>query len=254
MTRLITYLASAHHRELRREQLILFLVLLTSLAIRVYHLGFSELIGDEGFSYLLTRRSYAEIAAQVLAMGDPHPLGSYFTFKAWSNITGTSEFALRFPSAWFGVLAVGLVYRLGRELRLTTAARTAAAVLMALSPFGLLHSREMRMYGMLLALTMASTLLTWMLFQRFSWRIAAAYVFVSWLALNTHYYTGFVLVAQNIFIFGSMFLLRTNRQPRLLFGWILSQVGILIGSSPWLIALLNLTNTPGGIIFNAVLT
>jgi hypothetical protein len=183
-------------------------------------------------------------------MGDPHPLGSYFTFKAWSNIAGTSEFALRFPSAWFGVLAVGLVYRLGRELRLTTAARTAAAVLMALSPFGLLHSREMRMYGMLLALTMASTLLTWMLFQRFSWRIAAAYVFVSWLALNTHYYTGFVLVAQNIFIFGSMFLLRTNRQPRLLFGWILSQVGILIGSSPWLIALLNLTNTPGGIIFN----
>jgi len=154
-------------RKLQREQFIMLLLLLLSLAIRVYHLGFSELIGDEGFSYLLTRNSYAEIAAQVVAMGEPHPLGSYFVFKAWSDIAGTSEFALRFPSAWFGVLAVGLVYRLGRELRLSSMACIAAAVLMALSPFGVLFSREMRMYGMLLALTTASTLLTWMLFRRF---------------------------------------------------------------------------------------
>jgi hypothetical protein len=45
--------------RLQREQFIMLLLLLLSLAIRVYHLGFSELIGDEGFSYLLTRDSYA---------------------------------------------------------------------------------------------------------------------------------------------------------------------------------------------------
>ena len=237
-------------RKLQREQFIMLLLLLLSLAIRVYHLGFSELIGDEGFSYLLTRNSYAEIAAQVVAMGEPHPLGSYFVFKAWSDIAGTSEFALRFPSAWFGVLAVGLVYRLGRELRLSSMACIAAAVLMALSPFGVLFSREMRMYGMLLALTTASTLLTWMLFRRFSWRTTAAYAFVSWLALNTHYYAGFVLVAHNLFIFGSVLLLRINHQLRLLLGWFLAQAGIFIGSLPWLVASLNLTNTFGGIIFD----
>lgn len=104
--------------RLQREQFIMLLLLLLSLAIRVYHLGFSELIGDEGFSYLLTRDSYAQIAARVVAMGEPHPLGSYFIFKAWSDIAGISEFALRFPSAWFGVVAVGLIYRLGHELGL----------------------------------------------------------------------------------------------------------------------------------------
>jgi len=67
-----------HCRASQLEQLMAGLILLIGFVVRTYHLGFSELIGDEGFSYLLTRPTYAEIIAQVLAMGEPHPLGSYF--------------------------------------------------------------------------------------------------------------------------------------------------------------------------------
>jgi len=216
------------------------LLLLSGLAVRVYHLGFPELAGDEGFSYVFIQRTYAEIIADTLSLGEPHPVGSYFIFKAWSSLVGSSEFVLRFPSAWFGILTIALVYRLGRELDLSAGARIGAASLIALGPFSAFYSREMRMYGMLLALTVASTLLMWRLSRRFGWRTFIAYVVVSWLALNTHYYAGFVLIAQNLFFLGNALLRRVEHMSRTLAGWILAQAGVLLGSSPWLIAALSI--------------
>ncbi len=244
----MTKQSAARHRKVWLEWLAIGLVLLGGLAIRIYHLGFPELAGDEGFSYVFIQRSYAEIVAATLTMGEPHPVGSYFIFKAWSDLAGSSEFALRFPSAWFGVLAIGLTYRLGRELGLSAAARIGAAMLIAVGPFSAFYSREMRMYGMLLALTLASTLLAWMFFRRFSWRIIIAYIVISWLALNTHYYAGFVLIAQNLFVFSSALLLRAKHRLRALIGWVVAQIGVLIGSSPWLIPALSIATAYGGAV------
>jgi hypothetical protein len=244
----LTKQSTARHRKIWPEWLAIGLVLLGGLAVRVYHLGFPELAGDEGFSYVFIQRSYAEIVTATLAMGEPHPVGSYFIFKAWSNLAGSSEFALRFPSAWFGVMAIGLTYRLGRELRFSAAARIGAAMLIAVGPFSAFYSREMRMYGMLLALTLASTLLAWISFQRFSWRIVVAYIAISWLALNTHYYAGFVLVAQNLFVLSSTLLRRSKNRLRALIGWIVAQIGVLISSSPWLIPALSVATTYSGAV------
>jgi len=218
----------------------LLLIILLGFAVRVYHLDFAELAGDEGFSYVFIQRSYAEIVADTLAMGELHPVASYFLQKAWTTLSGIKEFSLRFPSAWFGVLAIALAWRLARELGFGRSASLWSAGLIALGPFAVFHSREMRMYSMLLALTLASTLLAWMLFRRLSWRTAIAYVAVSWLALNTHYYAGFVLVAQNVFfVLGGVLLLPTQRWLRTMAGWIITQISVLIGSSPWLVAVFN---------------
>jgi len=227
------------------EGWLMSLLLLGGLAIRIYHLGFPELAGDEGFSYVFVQRSYLALITDTLAMGEPHPLGSYFIFKAWSDLAGISEFALRFPSAWFGVLAIGLTYRLGRELKLGPAVCLGAAALMAFSPFASSYSREMRMYSMLLALTIASTLLVWVLFRRHSWRTVVAYVMVSWLALNVHYYAGFVLLAQNLFVFGRALLWRAER---LLRTWLVAQCSLLIASLPWLIAAFGIATGYSGVV------
>jgi hypothetical protein len=58
------------------------LLLLSGLAVRVYHLGFPELAGDEGFSYVFIQRTYAEIIADTLSLGEPHPVGSYFNVSS----------------------------------------------------------------------------------------------------------------------------------------------------------------------------
>lgn len=228
----------------------LALIVLLGFAVRVYHLGFAELAGDEGFSYVFIQQSYGQIISDTLAMREPHPVGSYFLQKVWGNLTGISEFALRFPSVWFGVLAIALVWRFARELGFSRSVALASAALMAFGPFAVFYSREMRMYSILLALTLASTLLMWMLLRHAAWRIALAYIAVSWLALQMHYYAGFVFIAQNLFVISSAtFLpdefLRASAPsqpeggrvaPAPLAQWIAAQAALLALSLPWLIA------------------
>ena len=114
---------------------------------------------------------------------------------------GHSEFALRFVSVWFGVLAVALLYRLGRRLGFGTLTATFAAALMAVSPYAIWHSQDARMYTISLALTLASTWLALEVLRTGGrLRYGLAYVLVSWLALQTHYFAVFVLLAQNIFV------------------------------------------------------
>jgi hypothetical protein len=227
----------------------LALVMLLGFAARVYHLDFAELAGDEGFSYVFIQGSYGQIVSDTLAMREPHPVGSYFLQKAWVSLAGISEFALRFPSVWFGVLAIALAWRFVRELGFARGVALASAALMAFGPFAVFYSREMRMYSMLLALSLASTLLMWMLLRRTFWRIALAYVAVSWLALQMHYYAGFVFIAQNLFVFSSAVflpteLLRASALPRPegrriapspLARWIIAQAALLALSLPWLV-------------------
>ena len=60
-----------------------------------------------------------------------------------------------------------------------------------------------------------------------------AYVGVSWLALQTHYFAAFILLAQNIFVF-SLALFR--RLPvATLKRWIIAQIGLALLYAPWLI-------------------
>lgn len=89
------------------------------------------------------------------------------------------------------------------------------------------------MYSMSLALTTASTwlMIVWLQRQRNAWAIT--YVVVSWLALHTHYFTAFVLAAQNLFV-----LMRTVQQPRLRFtliNWLILQTTIVFFYGPWLL-------------------
>ncbi|BCX04436.1 MAG: hypothetical protein KatS3mg053_2374 [Candidatus Roseilinea sp.] len=229
----------------------LALVVLLGFAARVYHLDFAELAGDEGFSYVFIQGSYSQIVSDTLAMREPHPVGSYFLQKAWVALTGSSEFALRFPAVWLGVLAIALAWRFARELGFARGVALVSAALMALGPFAVFYSREIRMYSMLLALTLASTLLMWMLLRRAGWRIVLAYVIVSGLALQMHYYAGFVFIAQNLFAFGSALLPRIGRLavaalrpvvvadkpvlPAPLVRWLAAQVMLSALSLPWLI-------------------
>ena len=97
-------------------------IFLASFAARVYRLGYQELRGDEAFGYFFSLRTVPDILRSTVALREPHPIASYVLEKLWIVGAGTSEFALRFISVWFGVLAVALIYRLARDLRLSTGA------------------------------------------------------------------------------------------------------------------------------------
>lgn len=242
-------------------------ILLCAFALRIWLLGNQELRGDEAFGYFFSLMGFDSIVKQTLALQEPHPVASYFVQKVWLAWAGHSEFALRFISAWFGVAAVALVYRLGAALRLGSLRATAAAALMALSPYGVWHGQDARMYSMSLALTICSTWLAlewiasaWSADQLKRRLVGAGYLAISWLALQTHYFALFVIVAQNLYaiistaqptVVGSGtagVAASRNPQPymRRILPWLALQAALGLLYLPWLVQVRSILSEYGG--------
>jgi hypothetical protein len=213
-------------------RLVALAIVLLAFTLRVYRLDHQELRGDEAFGYFFAQRSYTGIIAATIELAEPHPVASYFVLKTWLASVGDSEFALRYPSVWFGVLAVALLLRLAWRLGFRRGPALLAVALLALSPYAIWHGQDARMYSMSLALTTAAVWLGMEARQRQRARWGLAYVGVAWLALHTHYYAVFVLVAFNLFVFTQAIFIPGTRVN--LTAWVLWQ--LLVGALylPWL--------------------
>ena len=231
-------------RRVLVSRLSLLGLLLVAFALRVYRLGYQELRGDEAFGYFLSRYSYADIVRRTLSLQEPHPVAAYFVSRAWMAWAGDSEFALRFVGLCWSVLAVALLYRMACALGLSRAVGMLGAALLALSPYAIWHSQDARMYNMSLALTLASTWLALEAVRRPRWRYWCAYILVSWLALHTHYFAAFILVAQNVFFLGQALLVAHTR--RHVWQWLVAQAAIVVLYLPWLSAARSILTTYGG--------
>ncbi|MGE5603741.1 MAG: glycosyltransferase family 39 protein [Nitrososphaerales archaeon] len=208
-------------------------IVLLGFALRVFRLGNQELRGDESLGRLFSMEPVFGFIRATIALREPHPVFSYVIEGAWLHLAGQTEFALRFVSAWFGALAVAVFYRLTRQLGLPRRTALVAALLLAISPYAVWHSQDARMYSISLALTLGSTLLMLQALGQRRWLPWAGYVAVTWLALHTHYYAAYIIIAQNLFVFIRATLGREERRelPR----WILAQAVTLSLYLPWLI-------------------
>lgn len=121
---------------------------------RVFSLDAQSLWYDEGLSVYLAGQPVTDTVSQS-ALTDHPPLHALM-LGAWMRAAGRSEFAVRFLSSWWSVLAVALTWRLGREL-LTDAIGAVAALLMAVSALAVWYAQEARGYSLLLALTLVTT-------------------------------------------------------------------------------------------------
>jgi len=130
---------------------ILCLILLA--AFYTYGFYLPSLWFDEGWSWHLARMPIPEMMRATAA--DRSPFLYYLLLHFWIRIAGESEWALRWPSVAFGVLATALAGRLadrgwGRPAGLFT------ILVMGLSPFWLYYVQEARMYTMLAAGALAT--------------------------------------------------------------------------------------------------
>ena len=156
----------------RGEKLALLLLLGVAFFLRFYCLTCSSYWHDEGNTWALVQRSFAQIAADAAA--DIHPPGYYWLLKLWSIPFGHSPFALRAFSALAGTLTVAVVYgiaycvlripsRVAPNLQspisnLQSPLPLLAALLAAVNPFQIYSSQEARMYGLLM---LESAALVW---------------------------------------------------------------------------------------------
>jgi uncharacterized membrane protein len=247
--------------------------LLVAFGLRQYQLGAESLWYDETVSVYLARLPLPAMLAHTA--GDIHPPLYYALLHAWGALTAPSlahglEFLFAFPSLWFGVLILPLLYALGRRL---FGPRTGLAALWlgAVAPFLVWYSQEVRMYtlGAFLGLLALWALLQfWGLGRRAvaaadgvphaastpavpharrRWAWLAVYVAAAAAGLYTLYYFLFLLVALNLIALLALVALvagrdappgnaaatpRTSLRPAI--AWLAAQGAVLLLWLPWL--------------------
>ena len=220
--------------------------LLVAFLLRLYRLGDESLWYDETVSAFLARQPFADMVSHTAL--DIHPPGYYALLHAWATVTapfGTPalEYLLAYPSLWFGLLSIALLAPIGRIL-LGHSPPILAVWLAAINPFQLWYAQEVRMYTVAAALG-SCALLAALQFTRATAGPHAGQSHnastVAWLALYavaaaaglyTLYYFAFALLAVNLAVLTTFYLLSRNRNHKHLgrgaLAWVAAQAGALL--------------------------
>ena len=188
--------ATCAHPSITRaiELSALLFVLLLGAALRLELLTDRTLWHDEAFSLAVARRPAGYILRHLPA-ADPHPPGYYLLLRGVLLIFGDSLAVARGLSAVLGVLAVWLTWALGRRL-FDPATGLAAAGLVALHPFQIFSSNEIRMYPLATCLALLSTWAAWRAVKDGRMRDWAAYGVSLAAMAYVSYYTVVVALGQ----------------------------------------------------------
>mgnify|MGYP003377862160 CR=1 FL=1 len=181
--------------------MLLLLALLLAFALRLHRLGAESLWYDETVSVYLARLPIPAMLAHTA--GDIHPPGYYLLLHGWNLLAHPIlahglEFLFAWPSLCFGMIAVALIYALGRRL-LGAPVALLAVLFAALDPFQIWYGQEVRMYTVGAALGL---LCLWATLQALSrprgWRWLVVYSLAAAAGLYVLYYFAFLLVALNV--------------------------------------------------------
>jgi 4-amino-4-deoxy-L-arabinose transferase-like glycosyltransferase len=202
-------------------------ILAGAAVLRLAALGRQSLWFDEAWVVWMVGHGW-EAMVTLLRAHDAHPPLYYLLMKAWTGLAGTSEAALRLPSACFGIASVALTYLLARRVAGEPASLLSAA-LVAVSPFAIMAAQEARMYALMGALAVGSTWTLALAVERGRASVWAAYGVLVWLLLLTHYLGLLVIAAHAIWVAGWA-------RPRLGAWWATAAAAALL-YAPWLPAL-----------------
>ena len=247
----------------------LIILILAGMALRLAWLDRQSLWYDEGVTWMLSQMPLTELIKWTAADIQP-PL---YYLIIWINdiIFSDSEWALRVPSVFFGILTIPLIYTLGRRLSSLNHQSPSnptlqppppnssfiihhssfsflAAFFFTLSPLMIYYSQEARMYTLL---TFEATLAGYLLLKilhptiketqdsnRLKTRLLnpLLYAVVSAMALYTHYFAAFLLVAHALY---ALFVLWQSEASRSkLLPLLLAFSGSVLLFAPWLPILL----------------
>ncbi len=134
------------------KRLALALIILLAASLRLYKLGqvppsldWDEAsLGYNAFAILKTAHDEHGIfmpLTNFAAFGDYKPPGYIYATVPFIAIFGLSEFAVRFPSAFFGILTVFITYLLAKKLFENETIALLSALFLAISPWHLQFSR-----------------------------------------------------------------------------------------------------------------
>lgn len=234
-------------------------IILLAFVLRVYALDFFSLRGDESFTVLFVQKPFAQMWHETLTI-EPNPPLLYLLLRGWIALAGDSEFVTRFFAVWFGVLGVPLVWRVARDLTPGPSPNRRgeigmiAAFLLAMNPYQIWHSQDVRNYTLWPALSLLALVFFWEWYdgsrkgrilqnpqapQRDT-RALVFFVLAELAALYAHYYEAFILLALNVFVFATLW-----RERRKLLEWMGAQIVLAILYLPYPLVLSNRVSSYG---------
>jgi uncharacterized membrane protein len=195
---------------------------LISFGLGTLTLGWRSLWGDEAYSVWASQQNLVALFGGI----DTQPPLSYVILKVQRALWGNGEFAVRFGSVWFGVLAVAVVFRLAKAIA-THRAALLAALCFAVAPIHIYFQQEARMYTLALLLCALSMWQTVQIVRGCaSWAAQAAFVTVAIAALYTHFYCAAILAVNAV-----LWLFSARGQARL--HWLAAHTAIAVGFGAW---------------------
>jgi hypothetical protein len=209
-------------------------------AARLWRLNAACLWFDEIFSVHAARHSWGALwpfaAADLI-----HPPLFYALLKLWAAAGGESLLWLLLFPALTSLLALVPFLLLARELRLTRAETNTALLVMAANGYLIKYAQEVRMYSLLLLLTLASLWLFARLLnsERLNSKVLLALALVNLPLVYTHYYGWLVVACEAAFL-----LLKDRRKlPKFL----LAGAALALLFAPWAAACARAAGEGGGL-------
>ncbi len=185
--------------RLYEQPIALILPILIALAARLLGIVSRPIWYDEAFAILFSEKGPAAMVRGTLAVSggaaaDVHPLGYYTLLWLWMRLFGESLIAVRLLSILAGLGVVAIAILLGREL-FRPATAVAAGALVALAPFQVHYSQEIRMYSWLALWLLLATYCYWRGSRSRSWLWWLGFSVFSALAQYMQNLAAFYLVA-----------------------------------------------------------
>ncbi len=163
-------------------------------AVRLWRLSGTCLWFDEIFSIHATRHGWIGLL-RFVAADIIHPPLFYLLLKIWIAIGGESLLWLRLLPALFGIAAIIPFFLLCRELDLRLNERNLALLLLAVNGYLIKYAQELRMYSLLMFLSLGSL---WLFIKFFKTEHASrkqlVWLFLTNLLLVYSHYAGWLVV------------------------------------------------------------
>jgi len=230
--------ASAKARMRRLEVGILSVLVAGFIGIRLWNLTAFCLDSDEIFSLLCARYDLGRLFESV-RVDVVHPPFSYLLLWVWVKIGGESMPWLRLLPFLLSILALGPVWIVFRQLRLSAAARIVALALLAINDYQVFHARYVRMYALFFLLSVLSMAFYNLLLEGATRKRVVALTVVNLLLVYTQYFGWMVIGIEGLHL---LWMDRRKLKP-----FLLGTAAIALLFAPWAYAATQAAIAKGGL-------
>ncbi len=204
----------------------LLIIIAIALCLRFISMGRDSLWFDEAISYLTANLSITEIINNTIK--DPHPPLYYLFLHYWLRLVPDNDMAVRFLGTILNLLLIPLTFFLAFDLLKRYSLALISAFIIAISPFQIAYSHELRMYSLLMLLTTFLIWSYWRASNNGKWYWWLLFFLTALLSIYTHLFSFFVLAGIGIYA------IINHRNRRSLIMTITVGLALAILFIPWL--------------------